>query len=80
MYAPGVGESRYRTVVLLICLVLAGCGSSGQSEPSYAIWQNSCKSLKTFTRAEVLETWGNGAIVNGELRDGPAAINKECGH
>ncbi|HEY4452376.1 MAG TPA: hypothetical protein VGN13_12375 [Solirubrobacteraceae bacterium] len=64
----------------IAALALAGCGSSSSpSEASYKVWQNGCKTLTTFTRAEVIQTWGSGAIVNGELRGGPAAINKECG-
>lgn len=70
------------TRILLPCVVasiiLVGCGSSSPAEATYIVSENSCRTQQTFTRAEVIETWGADAIVNGELRGAPAAINKEC--
>jgi len=65
-------------VLAVLAVALAGCGSATHAEASYKVWENGCKTLQTFTQAEVVSTWGSGALSGEELRGAPAAINAEC--
>jgi hypothetical protein len=69
-----------KTLVALavLAVALAGCGSPTHAEASYKVWENGCKTLQTFTQAEVVNTWGSAALSGEELRGAPAAIDAEC--
>ena len=64
-------------LAVLVVLAAAGCGTSS-SEATFVVSENSCKTLKTFTRAEVIAMWGKSAVKGEELRGTPAAIDAEC--
>jgi hypothetical protein len=66
------------TVAAVASAALAGCGSSTSADASFVVWENECKTQQTFTKAEVVSTWGASAVSGEELRGTPARISKEC--
>ena len=69
---------KHGAIAVLVGLALAGCGSSSHAEASFLVWENGCKTQQTFTRAEVISTWGQSAVAGEELRGTPSSINTEC--
>jgi hypothetical protein len=66
-------------IAVIACLTLAGCASGSPSAESiFIVSENDCKTPRTFTRAEVIETWGASAVHGEELRGTPADINHDC--
>ena len=66
-------------VVGLVAFVIAAVAGGGtHTEATYIVWENGCKTEQSFTRKEVVSTWGQGAILGEELKGAPAAINAEC--
>ncbi|HTC68983.1 MAG TPA: hypothetical protein VK662_05385 [Acidothermaceae bacterium] len=70
------------TAVVLVVLVAFGVAAitSGGShpEPTFEVWENNCRTLQSFTRSEVLDTWGQEAIAHQTLQATPARINRGC--
>jgi len=72
--------ASHAAVVALAIVALVGCGSgSGSSaEATFIVSENDCKTPTTFTKKEVIETWGQEAVSGEELKGTPAKINAEC--
>jgi hypothetical protein len=70
------------TAVVLVALVAFAIATvtsgGGHSEPTFEVWENNCRTLQSFTRSEVIGTWGQEALAHEALQTTPARIDREC--
>jgi hypothetical protein len=62
----------------VVIVAVAAGSSSSSKEATFSVWQNGCKNLQSFTRKEVVETWGASAVSGEKLKGAPANIDEEC--
>jgi hypothetical protein len=57
---------------------VSACGASTAAEATYRIWRPDCHALVSYTHAELVQAWGQGALAHGQLQGEPAALDRRC--